>query len=187
MSVRLIRPKRIVDARGWFEETWVRRDFAALGLDTDFCQDNHSCSRGTGTLRGLHFQRPPHAQAKLVRCIRGRAWDVAVDLRAGSPTWGLWVSAELSADNGLRLFIPIGYAHGFVTLEADTEIEYKVSDYYAADCEGGIIWDDPGLDLPWPRPVEIPILSEKDQSLPGFARFQSPFDYDGVPLTPLEP
>jgi dTDP-4-dehydrorhamnose 3,5-epimerase len=187
MAVRLIPAKRFADARGWFQETYSQRAFDALGLDVVFRQDNHVFSLEAGTLRGLHFQRPPHAQAKLVRCIRGRVWDVAVDIRAGSPTWGKWVAAELSADTGLQIFVPVGFAHGYVTLEPHSEVEYKVSDFYAADCEGGLIWNDPDIALRWPTPVEAPILSEKDLALPRLAALASPFVYDGVPLTPLAP
>ena len=143
-------------------------------------------SRAAGVLRGLHFQRPPHAQAKLVRCVRGRIWDVAVDVRAGSPTYGRWVAAELSADNGLQLYVPIGFAHGFVTLEPAAEVEYKVSDFYDPACEGGLAWNDAALGLPWPLPAGGPVVSDKDRVLPDLAAFESPFDYDGVPLAPLE-
>jgi dTDP-4-dehydrorhamnose 3,5-epimerase len=187
MPVRLIPAKRFADARGWFQESYSQRAFEALGLDVVFRQDNHAFSFAAGTLRGLHFQRPPHAQAKLVRCIRGRIWDVAVDVRAGSPTWGKWVAAELSADTGLQIFVPVGFAHGYITLEPHSEIEYKVSDVYAADCEGGVVWNDPDIALPWPTPAGTPILSEKDQILPRLAALASPFVYDGVPLTPIEP
>lgn len=166
-------------------ETYNRKRYAELGVNVEFCQDNHSMSRAPGVLRGLHFQAPPHAQDKLVRCVRGRIWDVAVDIRTGSPTYGQWVAAELSADNGRQLFVPVGFAHGFVTLEPDTEVEYKVSDFYAADCEGGLIWNDSDLNLPWPLPPEGPTLSDKDVLLPRLADFTSPFAYDGSPLSPL--
>jgi dTDP-4-dehydrorhamnose 3,5-epimerase len=184
--VKLIRPRRIGDDRGWFSETWNARALVALGVDERFVQDNHSLSRAPGVLRGLHFQTPPHAQAKLVRCVRGLIWDVAVDLRRGSPTFGRWVGADLSPQNGCQLFIPVGFAHGFLTLEPDTEVEYKVTDYYAPACDGGLIWNDPTLAIGWPLGQEHPTLSPKDTRLPRLEDFESPFDYDGEPLTPLE-
>jgi dTDP-4-dehydrorhamnose 3,5-epimerase len=186
MPVRLLKPKRFEDPRGWFAETYNSKRMAETGIEATFVQDNHSLSRPVGVLRGLHFQAPPHAQAKLVRCVRGRIWDAAVDIRAGSPTYGRWLGAELSAENGWQLFVPKGFAHGFVTLEPDTEVEYKVDAYYDRDSEGGLIWNDPGLGLPWPLPAGGPVLSDKDLLLPTLADFQSPFAYDGVPLAALE-
>jgi dTDP-4-dehydrorhamnose 3,5-epimerase len=186
MPVRLLKSRRIEDDRGWFAETYNQKRLVELGVDVVFLQDNHSMSRAVGVLRGLHFQRPPHAQAKLVRCVRGRIWDVAVDVRAGSPTYGRWAAAELSADNGLQLFVPVGFAHGFVTLEPGTEVEYKVSDFYDPACEGGLAWNDVALALPWPLPAGGPVMSDKDRALPGLAEFVSPFEFDGVPLSPLE-
>jgi len=186
MPVRLLKPKRFEDPRGWFMETYNKTRAAEAGIDAAFVQDNHSLSRPVGVLRGLHFQAPPHAQAKLVRCVRGRIWDVAVDVRVGSPTYGRWVNAELSADNGWQLFVPKGFAHGFITLEPDTEVEYKVDALYDRESEGGLIWNDPALALPWPLPAGGPVLSDKDLLLPTLADFQSPFAYDGVPLTDLE-
>jgi dTDP-4-dehydrorhamnose 3,5-epimerase len=186
VPTRLIKINRHQDDRGWFAESYNQGTFARAGLDVTFVQDNHSYSRHAGTLRGLHLQLPPDAQAKLVRCVRGRIWDVAVDLRAGSPSYGGWVAAELSADNFHQLYIPVGFAHGFVTLEPDTEVEYKVSALYAARSEIGLAWDDPDLALPWPLPAGGPILSPKDQALPRLADFQSPFDYDGVPMRQLD-
>ena len=185
MPVKLLKPRRFEDERGWFSETYNQRRELALGLDVVFVQDNHSLSRSVGVLRGLHFQAPPHGQGKLVRCLRGRIWDVAIDIRKGSPTYGRWVSAELSAENGSQLYVPVGFAHGFVTLEPDTEVEYKVTDYYDRDSEGGLIWNDPTLALPWPLPPGGPVLSDKDLLLPRLAEFSSPFAYDGVPLAPL--
>ena len=185
MPVKLIETRRFGDERGWFMESYSRKRYAELGVDVAFCQDNHSMSRPVGVLRGLHFQRPPHAQDKLVRCVRGRIWDVAVDVRRGSPTYARWVAAELSAENGRQLFVPVGFAHGFITLEPDTEVEYKVSDFYAADCEGGLIWNDPDLAVAWPAPLQGPTLSDKDVILPRFTDFVSPFEYDGTPLAPL--
>lgn len=182
--VQLIRPKRHGDARGWFTETYNRATFAALGIACTFVQDNHSLSVPAYTLRGLHFQTPPRGQDKLVRCIRGRIFDVAVDVRRGSPTYGQWVGAELSAENGHQLFIPIGFAHGFVTLEADCEVTYKCSDTYAPEADGGIAWDSAEIDWPLPAGVQ-PELSAKDGRQPRLAAFDSPFPYDGRPLAPL--
>ncbi|HET7198931.1 MAG TPA: dTDP-4-dehydrorhamnose 3,5-epimerase, partial [Burkholderiales bacterium] len=156
------------------------------GIDLVFVQDNHVYSREAGVLRGLHFQAPPHAQAKLVRCVRGRVWDAAVDVRRGSPSYGRSVFAELSAENGLQLFVPVGFAHGYVTLEAETEVEYKASDFYAPESEGGVAWNDPDLALPWPLGGREPILAAKDRALPRLADLESPFAYDGAPLAPLE-
>jgi dTDP-4-dehydrorhamnose 3,5-epimerase len=182
--VLLIRPTRHGDARGWFTETYNRGTFAEMGIDCVFVQDNHSLSAPVYTLRGLHFQAPPRAQDKLVRCVRGRIYDVAVDLRRGSPTYGHWVAAELTAANGHQLFIPVGFAHGFVTLEADCEVVYKCSDTYAPASDGGVAWDSVGID--WPLPEDAaPELSSKDRTQPPLAAFDSPFVYDGRPLLPL--
>jgi dTDP-4-dehydrorhamnose 3,5-epimerase len=185
--VRLIHPKRFGDERGWFTEVYSEKTFADAGVAVRFVQDNHSLSRPVGTLRGLHFQTPPHGQDKLVRCIRGAIFDVAVDLRRGSPTYGHWVGAELSAENGRQLFIRTGFAHGFVTLAPDTEITYKVSALYAPNDEGGIRWNDPDIAIIWPLPEGLsPTLSAKDEKSPFLRDFASPFDYDGVPLKKLE-
>jgi dTDP-4-dehydrorhamnose 3,5-epimerase len=186
MPVRLIRPRRFGDERGWFMETFNRARYAELGITCTFVQDNHSMSRDVGVLRGLHYQAQPHGQDKLVRCVRGRIWDVAVDVRAGSPTFAQWVAAELSAENGDQLFVPVGFAHGFVTLEPHTEVEYKVSGDYAPDCEGGVAWNDPRLALPWPLPESGPTLSAKDQILPPLDEANTPFRYDGQPLEPID-
>lgn len=185
MPVQLIKPRRFGDERGWFSETYRDATYRALGLNVDFCQDNHSYSRSPFVLRGLHFQRPPHAQAKLVRCVRGAIWDVAVDIRRASPTYGQSVAAEISAKNGLQIYIPVGFAHGLLTLEADTEVEYKVSDYYAPDCDAGLMWNDTTLSLPWPLAGQQPSLSDKDQTHGSLADFESPFAYDGNPLVQL--
>lgn len=174
----LISPRRFGDERGFFEETWSRRVLSAAGIDLDFVQDNHSLSRQVGTIRGLHFQTPPHAQAKLVRCGRGRLFDVAVDLRKGSPTYGQWAGVELSAENGLQLLIPAGFAHGFVTREPDTEIVYKCSDYYAPECDGGIRWNDPDIGVDWGI-SGAPVLSDKDAKAPFLKDFDSPFAWEG--------
>ncbi|MBD8621114.1 dTDP-4-dehydrorhamnose 3,5-epimerase [Sphingomonas sp. CFBP 13728] len=184
--VQLIQPKRFGDSRGWFTEVYSEPAFAKLGIDCRFVQDNHSLSVPKHTLRGLHFQTPPHGQDKLVRCIRGTIFDVAVDIRKGSPTYGQWVGAELSAENGYQLFIPIGFAHGFVTLEDNCEVTYKCSDTYAPANDGGIRWDDPTIDIDWLMPAGAdPELSAKDAVQPLLASFDSPFSYDGRPLAPL--
>lgn len=186
-SVQLIEAKRFGDARGWFTEVYSEAAFAARGIIDRFVQDNHSLSAPAFTLRGLHFQTPPFAQAKLVRCIRGRVWDVAVDVRQGSPTFGRSVGVELSAENGRQLYVPVGYAHGFLTLEPDCEVIYKVSAPYAPANDGGIAWDDPDIALDWPLPPGTsPELSAKDASLPRLADWSSPFSYDGEPLAALE-
>ncbi len=181
--VRLIAPKRFGDDRGWFTEVYNEEKFRELGIDERFVQDNHSLSKPVGTLRGLHFQTPPHGQAKLVRCIRGRILDVAVDIRKGSPTYGKWVGAELSAENGNQLFIPVGFAHGFVTLEPDSEVTYKVSAFYAPKNDAGLRWNDPDIAVDWGLRADVaPILSPKDETHPFLKDFVSPFDYDGTPL-----
>ena len=186
-TVRLVRPRRFRDDRGWFMETYSTVRYAERGIDVTFVQDNHSMSRDIGVLRGLHWQAPPNGQDKLVRCVRGAIWDVAVDARRGSPTFGRWVAAELSAENGHQLFVPVGFAHGFVTLRPDTEVEYKVSGLYAPESEGGIIWNDPALALPWPL-VRQPTLSPKDVTLPPPAVAITPFDHgaEDAPLAPID-
>ena len=187
MTTRLLKPRRHGDDRGWFSETYSRRGLADLGFDREFVQDNHAYSRQRFVLRGLHFQAPPAAQTKLVRCVAGAIWDVAVDIRRGSPTYGRHVAAELTAENGWQLLVPRGYAHGYVTLLPDTQVQYKVDSYYAPETEGGLRWDDPDLALPWPLDGETPTVAAKDGVLPGLAGFDSPFDYDGAPMTPLDP
>lgn len=183
--VRLLRPRRFGDARGWFMETYSEATARAAGIDVRFVQDNQSFSAFAGTIRGLHYQRPPHAQAKLVRCVRGSIVDYAVDIRRGSPTYGQHVSAKLTAEGGEQLFVPVGFAHAFVTLEPDVEVAYKVSDVYAPDCDGGIVWNDPTICIDWPLPESGAVLSDKDKILPTLAEFDSPFEYDGQPLKPL--
>ena len=164
--VKLLKPKRFADERGWFSEIYNESHFLAAGITTRFVQDNHSLSRGAGVLRGLHFQTPPHGQAKLVRCVRGRIFDVAVDIRRGSPTYGRWVAAELSAERGEQLFVPIGFAHGFLTLEPDTEVIYKVTEYYAPEHDRGILWNDPDLGIDWPVSESDASLSDRDRHHP---------------------
>jgi len=183
--VKLIRTRRFEDSRGWFMESWNQARWGAEGVPEHFVQDNHSLSRPVGTIRGIHLQVPPAAQGKLVRCTRGRIRDYAVDLRGGSPTYGEHVSAELSAENGDQLWIPVGFGHAFVTLEPDTEVLYKVTAPYSAKAEQGIRWNSPDLAIDWPLPSAGPALSAKDDVLPDFADFRSPFDYDGAPLRPL--
>ena len=172
--LEIIIPKRHADNRGFFSEIFNKKSFLQHNIDHDFVQDNHSLSVAEYTLRGLHFQAPPHAQAKLVRCGRGAIFDVAVDIRKGSPTYGNWVGYELTADNGHQLYVPIGFAHGFVTLVENSEIVYKCSDYYAPDAEGSIFWNDPDLKIDWPIP-HSPKLSQKDEIAPLLADFESPF------------
>lgn len=166
-------------------ETYSDAAAAKVGILHGFVQDNQSFSAFEGTIRGLHFQRPPHAQAKLVRCVRGSILDYAVDLRRGSPTYGQHVVAKLTASGGEQLYVPVGYGHAFVTLEPDVEVAYKVSDVYAADCDGGVRWDCPVIGIDWPLPASGPVLSDKDKILPTLAEFDSPFEYDGRPLEPL--
>jgi len=178
-GVVLLTPRRFGDDRGFFSESWNAARMAEAGLDIAFVQDNHSLSQATGTLRGLHFQSPPHAQAKLVRCGRGSLWDVAVDIRKGSPTFGQWFGAELSFENGRQLLIPAGFLHAFVTLEDDTEVIYKCSDYYAPECDGAVIWNDPDLAIDWPLDGP-PVLSAKDAAAPTMAEFDSPFTYEAT-------
>jgi dTDP-4-dehydrorhamnose 3,5-epimerase len=183
---RLVAPKRHIDDRGWRSETFHEKRLREIGITCRFVQDNQSSSRRAGTLRGLHFQVPPAAQAKLVSVVRGRILDVAVDVRRGSATFGNHVSAELSAESGLQIYVPVGFAHGFVTLEDDVVVMYKVSDFYSPAHDGGICWNDPDIALPWPfKDAEI-IVSDKDARLPSLKEFASPFAYDGHTLAPLK-
>jgi dTDP-4-dehydrorhamnose 3,5-epimerase len=175
----VITPPRFGDARGFFAETYSRDKLAAHGIALEFVQDNHSLSAQPGTVRGLHFQAPPRAQAKLVRCGRGVLFDVAVDIRRGSPTYGRWFGIELSFENGKQLLIPAGFAHGFVTRAPDTEIIYKCSDTYAPETEGALRWDDPDIGIDWGLRDTPPILSAKDAAAPAFAGFDSAFSYEG--------
>jgi dTDP-4-dehydrorhamnose 3,5-epimerase len=179
-------PKRFHDERGWFTETFNARKLSAFVPQLNWVQDNQSSSKHAGTVRGLHFQAPPHAQAKLVSCLRGAIFDVVVDIRKNSPSYGQHISVELSAENGRHLYVPIGFAHGLMTLEPDTQVSYKVSDYYAPECEGGILWNDKELDIPWPIRAQETPLSPKDGVLPLLKDFVSPFTYDGVPMSLIE-
>jgi dTDP-4-dehydrorhamnose 3,5-epimerase len=176
----LIEPKRFHDARGYFCETYNAAALAQHGVTVNFVQDNLSLSTASGTVRGLHFQAPPFAQDKLVRVVRGAILDVAVDIRAGSPTFGKHVSVELSAENGFQLFIPAGFAHGFATLRPLTELAYKVSAPYSADHDGGIFWDDPSLRIGWSISVDDAVLSAKDEALPLLREIKTPFVYKGT-------
>lgn len=182
---RLIVPKRHADERGWFSETFHEARLRALGIADRFVQDNQSWSRRAGTLRGLHAQCAPAAQAKLVSVLRGRVFDVAVDIRRGSPTFGRHVAAELTDANGRQLYVPAGFAHGFITLADDVIVNYKVSHVYAPAQERGIRWDDPDIGIPWPMKRDDIILSARDRALPALQEFDSPFAYDGTPLGPL--
>jgi dTDP-4-dehydrorhamnose 3,5-epimerase len=180
-GVMILTPARFGDNRGFFSESWNKARLAAAGLDLpEFVQDNHSLSAEIGTVRGLHFQAPPHAQGKLVRCGRGRLFDVAVDIRRGSPTYGHWTGTELSFENGRQLWVPAGFLHGFMTQEPDTEIVYKCSDYYAPECDGAVAWDSCGIK--WPLGGARPILSAKDEAAAPFEAFQSPFVYKEAAL-----
>ena len=178
-GVLILEPRRFGDARGFFCESWNKQTLKEAGITVDFVQDNHSLSAAAGTVRGLHYQSPPHAQAKLVRCGRGRFFDVAVDVRRGSPSYGRWVGVELSFDNGLQLLIPAGFLHGFITREAETEIIYKCSDYYAPECDGAVRFDDPGIGINWGIEPGAAILSDKDRDAPLLSAFDSPFRYGG--------
>lgn len=176
-GVLLLIPRRFGDDRGFFAETWSRARMKEAGLDIDFVQDNHSFSTRAGTIRGLHFQAPPQAQAKLVRCGRGALFDVAVDIRQGSPSYGQWTGALLSEHNGRQLLVPAGFAHGFATLVPNTEIVYKCSAPYAPETEGAVRWDDPDIGIHWGVEGD-PILSEKDTRAPRLADLDSPFRYE---------
>jgi dTDP-4-dehydrorhamnose 3,5-epimerase len=180
-AVMLIRPKKFGDARGYFMETYSAEAFAAAGIDAVFVQDNQSLSAARGVVRGLHFQGPPLPQAKLVRVLKGAIFDVAVDIRPGSPTYGKWCAATLTAQGAEQLFVPRGFAHGFCTLEPNTEVVYKVDGPYAPQTEGGLIWNDPELAIDWPVEAAEAKLSGKDAVLPGFAGFASPFRYEAQP------
>jgi len=177
-GVLILPPRRFGDDRGWFSEVWNKETLDKAGVRYDFVQDNHSYSRDVGTVRGLHFQSPPHAQTKLVRCGRGRVFDVAVDIRKGSPTFGKWFGIELSAEDGRQLLIPAGFLHGFVTREPDSELLYKCSDVYAPACDGAVRFDDPDLAIDWGIDPAAAILSVKDRAAPLFQNFATPFTYE---------
>lgn len=174
----LITPEKFGDDRGFFSETYNHSAMVEAGLDVTFVQDNQSLSSKKGVLRGLHFQNPPYAQAKLVRCIRGSIWDVAVDIRKGSPTYGKWAAAEISAKNWAQIYVPRGFAHGFVTLEPMTEVIYKVDNQYDGPSDDGLAWDDADLNIDWPD-TGSRLLSEKDKKQQAFVDLDSPFEYEG--------
>ena len=176
-DVKLVVPNVHRDERGFFCETFSSRALRDGGIEVSFVQDNHSLSAAKGVLRGLHFQIPPHAQGKLIRVTRGSILDVAVDIRVGSPNFGQHVTETLSAKNFHQLWVPSGFAHGFCTLEPDTEVIYKVTDYYAPDCDRGLAWDDPVLDIDWPVTARDVVLSEKDQKHPILEDLEPVFIY----------
>jgi dTDP-4-dehydrorhamnose 3,5-epimerase len=176
-EVKRIAPVIHRDARGFFSETFSARALAEAGISSPFVQDNHSLSVAKGVVRGLHFQIPPYAQGKLVRVTRGAIFDVAVDIRAGSPTFGRYVAEILSAENWHQLWVPKGFAHGYCTLEPDTEVVYKVTEYYAPQHDRGISWDDPAIAIRWPVDAESAVLSEKDRQQPPLDSADTYFSY----------
>jgi len=175
-EVIVVRVRKFADSRGHFLETFRQREYAEMGIDCEFVQDNQAFSAQPGTIRGLHFQVPPHAQAKLVRVLRGCVYDAAVDLRRGSPTYGKWCGARLTADGGEQIFVPRGFAHGYCTLESDTVVAYKVDNYYAPQSEAGLIWNDPTIGVDWSFPRDRVLVSEKDAKLGSFDSFDTPFE-----------
>ncbi len=178
-GVLVLRPPRLADGRGFFSETFRVSWMSEMGLPTSWVQDNHSLSAAVGTVRGLHFQVPPRAQVKLVRVTRGSVLDVAVDLRRGSPTFGRHVAVTLSAANWEQVFIPHGFAHGYCSLEPDTEVFYKVSDYYSPEHDRGLLWNDPALGIEWPVPAEAALVSERDRHHPPLAALPHYFVMEG--------
>jgi dTDP-4-dehydrorhamnose 3,5-epimerase len=185
MAPILLSSRRFDDPRGWFSETYNAKRAAAAGVHAQFCQDNQSFSREAGTLRGIHFQAPPFEQAKLVRCLRGAILDVIVDLRRASPTFGQWRKVELTAVNGLQLFVPRGYGHAFLTLEPNSEVAYKVDHFYDAEADGGIAWNDPAVGIEWDLRGREPMVSAKDAALPALDALKVEFPYCGTPLGDL--
>ncbi len=179
-GLKIITPERFGDARGFFSESYHHAGLAEHGITCEFVQDNNSISASVGTVRGLHFQAPPHAQAKLIRCGRGRLFDVAVDIRVGSPTFGQWDGIELSFENGRQLFVPKGFLHGFVTLEPDTEIIYKCSEYYAPKCDRAVRFDDPAIGIDWGVDTSVVVISDRDAAAPLLAGLDNPFVYRGT-------
>ncbi len=176
-AVKILRPRKFGDHRGFFSETYNRRALAAAGIELDFVQDNHSFSAQSGTLRGLHFQTGPFAQDKLVRVVRGSILDVAVDLRHGSPTFGQHVRAVISAADWNQILVPVGFAHGVLTLEPDTELIYKVTNYYSPEHDKGLLWNDPALGIEWPVSESEVVLSDKDRVQPQLADLGRVFEY----------
>jgi len=173
----VLTPKRFGDDRGFFSETWNHQVLSNHGIEMDFVQDNQSLSAAVNTVRGLHYQAPPHAQDKLVRCGRGALFDVAVDIRTGSPTYGRWFGIELSAENGKQLLVPKGFLHGFATRTPETEILYKCTDYYAPDCDGAVRFDDPAIAIDWGLSGP-PVLSGKDEAAPMLGEIDAVFNWD---------
>jgi dTDP-4-dehydrorhamnose 3,5-epimerase len=180
-EVKLIRPARHRDSRGWFFESWNRRAFAGAGIQAEFVQDNVAMSKSVGTVRGLHFQIVPHAQGKLVRVAKGAVFDVAVDVRRGSPTFGQHTALTLTAESGDQLWIPAGFAHGYCTLTLDCEVTYKVTDYYAPECERGLLWNDPGLGIAWPVTGDKAIVHPRDAAWPALEALTDTFAYGAAP------
>jgi dTDP-4-dehydrorhamnose 3,5-epimerase len=176
-EVVILRPKRHGDERGFFSETYSKQTLAAAGIALDFVQDNHAFSAAKGTVRGIHFQTPPFAQDKLVRVVRGAILDVAVDLRRGSPTYGQHVSAVISAAEWNQILVPIGFGHGLCTLEPDTEVLYKVTNYYSSECDKGLLWNDPALAIEWPVEAGAATVSAKDRAQPTLAALPEYFRY----------
>lgn len=173
----VVSPVRHGDARGWFSETYNRAAFSSIGIDDVFVQDNQSLSRDTGVVRGLHFQIDPHPIAKLLGVVQGAVWDVVVDLRHGSATFGKHASVELTASEGDLVYVPRGFAHGFVTLTPDTQVAYKVTDHWHPEVDKGVAWDDPDLAIPWPVTTEQAILSDKDRRQPSFRELPAYFTW----------
>lgn len=176
-DVIVVTPRRFEDDRGFFSETYNEKAFAEAGIDAAFVQDNHSCSVQAGTVRGLHYQTPPHAQGKLVRVTSGAIIDVVVDVRRGSPHYGQHVKAEISAENGSQIWVPAGFLHGFVTLKPDTHVTYKVTDFYDGGCDGSVLWSDPALGINWGIGESEAVLSAKDAKAQSWHDFDSPFVY----------
>ncbi len=172
----MLEPTVYGDHRGWFMETYSDSKLKEVGINLNFVQDNHSFSAEKGTLRGLHYQLNPKAQTKLVRCTKGAIYDVAVDIRKGSPNYGKWFGVELTSENKKQLLIPKGFAHGFITLTNDVEVQYKVDEFYAPECDQGIIWNDPEINIEWPIDI-MPILSEKDEKAPLLKDVENNFSY----------
>jgi dTDP-4-dehydrorhamnose 3,5-epimerase len=179
-DVLLITPQKFKDSRGYFTETYQATDFAELGIRCSFVQDSQALSIPSNTVRGLHFQRPPMSQAKLVRVLRGRIFDAVVDIRRGSPTYGRWCAATLTAEGGEQLFVPHGFAHAYCTLEPNTEVFYKVDNLYSKDCDAGLLWNDPTIGISWPVAEQDAIMSEKDRNLPLLVNFNTPFQAHGA-------
>ena len=180
LDVVILTPDRFADARGFFSESYNLNTLAKAGIEVPFVQDNHSFSVVSGTVRGLHFQSPPYAQTKLVRCGRGSCFDVAVDIRSGSTTYGKWVGVELSFENGRQLLVPAGFAHGFVTREPETEVVYKCSHEYAPQAEHSLLWNDADIGIEWGVDASDAVLSDKDAAAGKFADLQSPFIWEAA-------